>query len=349
MNTLNQIQQQQGATLATDHIPLHFGDMKAEYTNALSNTAIFDRSHEGRLQIHGKDRIEILNRISTNDLVNMQVGEGRPTIFTNANGRIIDRVTVYNRADSLLIITEPGRGDAIQQFLTRQIFFNDDAQVTNITAQSHMFALHGPQTPNIIQAAGIDAPYYDDNLQSVPIFAAPQKAIVESSWIVIVLDAPNAHHIWQQFTQNGAKPTGSIVYNMLRIRAGKPAFGRELTTDFIPLEIGLWDEVSFSKGCYTGQEIIARMESRRRLAKVMVRVTMSNDLSAPQPIQNNDGKTIGTLTSAVTTANDEKFGIAVIKTDFAQANQQLYSTNNTLITVMDIAGAPPPEDMLKKD
>ena len=57
-------------------------------------------------------------------------------------------------------------------------------------------------------------------------------------------------------------PAGSLTYNVLRIRAGRPGVGHELSTDYIPLELGLWDEVSFTKGCYTGQEIIARMESR---------------------------------------------------------------------------------------
>ena len=55
------------------------------------------------------------------------------------------------------------------------------------------------------------------------------------------------------------RPAGSLTYNVLRIRAGRPGVGRELSTDYIPLELGLWDEVSFTKGCYTGQEIVSKM------------------------------------------------------------------------------------------
>ncbi len=103
----------------------------------------------------------------------------------------------------------------------------------------------------------------------------------------------------------GLIPAGSLTYNALRIRAGRPAAGHELSTDYLPLEVGLWDEISFTKGCYTGQEIIARMESRGRLAKVMVTLRLDAAVEAPAPIS-LEGREVGTLTSSVQTPDGER-------------------------------------------
>ncbi|NJN54376.1 MAG: hypothetical protein HC804_06235 [Anaerolineae bacterium] len=73
--------------------------------------------------------------------------------------------------------------------------------------------------------------------------------------------------VWQLLCQSGLVVADEAAFDFLRIEAGLPRYGRELTLDYIPLEADLWDDVSFSKGCYTGQEIIARMESRGKLAK----------------------------------------------------------------------------------
>src|SRR5690606_32231604 len=90
--------------------------------------------------------------------------------------------------------------------------------------------------------------------------------------------------------------------------------------EHIPLEIGLWDEVSFTKGCYTGQEIIARMESRNRLAKTLVRLTLEAQVAVPLEITVDD-KRVGLLTSCVTTPDGEILGLGLVKPQFALAGQ----------------------------
>src|SRR5690606_27230476 len=112
----------------------------------------------------------------------------------------------------------------------------------------------------------------------------------------------SADRVWTALLAAGAdhglQPAGSLTYNVLRIRAGRPGVGRELSADYLPLEVGLWDEISFNKGCYTGQEIIARMESRSRLAKTIVTLALDALVEAPAPIS-IDEREVGTLTSSV--------------------------------------------------
>ncbi len=353
MTLLKTTQQAQGAVLADDGIPLHFGDIPAEYTAANTAAALLDRSHEGRVRITGADRLEILHRISTNDVNALTVGQGAGTIFTKANARIIDRVEVYNRDAEALLLTSPGRGAVMARFLQRKIFFNDDAQLTDLTAQGVHFTLTGPKATEIVAGLGIPAAAQgngaDGNIAGVPVFVAQRKPLLAPYYSIVVFDAAQAADVWQALSAAVANvdgaPAGSLAYNMLRVASGQPAFGREITEDYLPLEVGLWDEVSFTKGCYTGQEIIARMESRHQLARVLVRLQLKTPVDAPTKLYLDD-KAVGTLTSSAQTPDGTVHGLAVVKTAAATPSASLSTEDGTNTQVVDLAGTPPPERML---
>jgi len=113
----------------------------------------------------------------------------------------------------------------------------------------------------------------------------------------LLIEPKNAAQLLTLLSIGGFTPIDEETYDYLRIEAGRPRFGRELTLDYIPLEAGLWDDVSFSKGCYTGQEIIARMESRGKLAKRLTRLRPASPVAAGAEIVAN-GRPGGTITSA---------------------------------------------------
>lgn len=344
-----------GASLAADGIPLHYGDQAAEYDAALNAAVLMERSHEGRLTLTGRDRIDLLHRISTNDLLSLAPGEGRPTIFTNANARILDRATVYNRGESAFVVTEPGRGSALMRYLQRNIFFNDDVQVADTSPTTRQFVIHGRNADAVINALLPElaslAPMHgrDAVMGDAEAFVARAKPLTDSHWRIVV---PNEHAVavWDALlatgSAHGLRPAGSLTYNALRIRAGRPGVGRELSSEYIPLEVGLWDEVSFRKGCYTGQEIIARMESRGRIARTIVALSLDRPLDAPAPIT-LDGREIGTLTSSVATPTGEIIGLAVIKVGHAHPGTQLIVGDGIGAAITHLPGAQPP--MLAED
>ena len=320
----------QGAHLAPDGIPLHYDNLLAEYRAGLEGGILLDRSHEGRIVMTGRDRIALLDRISTNNLATLADGEGKPTLFTNANARILDRVVVYDRGDSLLIITEPGRGAGFQAFLQGNIFFGDQVQTDNQTEITRQFALHGPLADAVMESfvpeVSTLSAFHSASamIAETTIFVARRKPITGAHWI-ITMAVEKAAEVWRAIMNagqaHGLMATGSLTYNTLRIRAGRPA-GRELSQDYIPLEVGLWDEVSFSKGCYTGQEIIARMESRGRLAKTIVHLQLTELVLAPASVYQAE-RGVGTLTSSAAAPDGEVFALAVIKTPLARPGQQL--------------------------
>jgi aminomethyltransferase len=287
-----------------------------------------------------------MHRISTNNLTALAEGEGAPTLFTSPNARIIDRATVYHRGEKALVITEPGRGPALPNYLQRNIFFNDDARLMDITAATQQLDLHGPQTDTAVESlvpgAATLAPMHsrDAAIGGAAVFLARNKSISGSHWTIIAADT-DFEAVWEAVAA-AAKPAGSLAYNMLRIRAGRPGVGRELSQEYIPLEVGLWDEVSFHKGCYAGQEIIARMESRNRLARIMVRLTLDAPVNAPADLI-ADGRTVGTVTSSVVTADGSSVGIGVVKVAAAAPGQTLQVANSsTTALIRDYAGSPPP-------
>jgi aminomethyltransferase len=102
--------------------------------------------------------------------------------------------------------------------------------------------------------------------------------------------------LWQHLINSDLPVADETAFEFLRIEAGQPRLAHELTTDYIPLEANLWDDVSFTKGCYIGQEIIARMESRGKLAKKLTRLTTSSPIPSDGKLTAN-GKNAGTLTS----------------------------------------------------
>ncbi|MCB9457190.1 MAG: aminomethyl transferase family protein [Anaerolineaceae bacterium] len=333
-----------GAVLAKDGIPLHYGDLGAEYHAALEKAVVMDRSHEGRLHIAGDDRVDWLQRIATNDLMDLPAHTGRPTLFTNANGRVIHRAVIYNRGDWLLAVTEPGQGGAFQTSLQRQVFYNDRVHFVDLTATTRQFVLHGPESDQIADALLPGAAAFTSfhgaevTVAGVPVFMVRRKPVSGAHWL-LVTPSEMAEQVWAALLKVGAAysliPAGSLTYNAIRIRAGRPAIGHELTANYIPLELGLWDEVSFGKGCYTGQEILARMESRQRLAKTIV--TLRLDAMAEAPVElTYEGKPAGMLTSSVVTPLGEILGIGVVKLPLAVPGQSLMADGS----VVHILGLP---------
>jgi aminomethyltransferase len=331
------------AVVAGDGIPLHFGDERREYHAALEQVVIMDRSHEGRFEIVGADRLNIMHRISTNDLLTLEAGEGRPTLFTNAIARVLDRATVYQRGERALVISEPGRGAALRRYLQKNIFFNDDAHISDLGNTTRQYVLHGPDAERIASQLVPDlAPMHsaDVMIAGIPVILLRDKPLSGSHWRMIV---PNegAPDVWAALIAHDLTPAGSLTYNVLRIRAGRPGVGRELSTDYIPLELGLWDEVSFTKGCYTGQEIIARMESRGRLAKTIVTVRLSAAVDAPAKLV-ADGHEVGMLTSSVQTPDGDSIGIGLVKVAKAQPGATLLVGEGVSAEITGLPGAQPP-------
>jgi len=294
------------------------------YRAAHESAVLAFHSEPGVLQLTGRSRLELIHRMSTQAVKELKDGEGAATVLTTEIGRIIDRVVVYEYDDRALLLTGDGHAPALARYLARNIFYNDDVQVTDLTEEMVIFGVYGPRAAELLAEAGFPAaglPLHHWRTDVVGVAQFP--AIPDESTGPRAEDAEISHLVYSLHRADPIAGDGFLLmsppyeaiflldwlalavplriddalYDYLRIEAGRPRFGRELTLDYIPLEAGLWDDVSFHKGCYTGQEIIARMESRGKLAKRLMRLRSASPVSAGAEITAN-GRPVGTITSA---------------------------------------------------
>jgi len=257
------------------------------YESAYKSALIVQHDTPGVIELRGADRIDLLHRLSTNDLEGMPALRVLRTVFTDPVGRTIDVVTVLTLADALLLVTSSGRSQIMQDWLHRHIFFQDDVTVHVSEEEGSLYGAYGPQAA--------------DSLPSpVPL---ERELVVKDHSIFWPINRPVAGYM--RLVRPGhkiddwvAESSASAAFDVLRVEAGLPKTGAEILEDSIPLEVGLWDAVSFDKGCYVGQEIMARMESRGKLAKQLVGVMLDAEAEPGSTLKQRD-RTIGTLTSVV--------------------------------------------------
>ncbi len=330
IDALRTQQQADGAHFAPGDptVAAHYGDSSSEYQAVLQRIALFDAGAAGRIWLRDRDRAALLHRLSTNDIEHLTPGQGTQTVLTNHNGRIIDLLTVHAFADELLVVTSPRQGRTVLNILRKNIFFNDKVTIEDAGETLGQFALYGPHSTPLLQH--LTSMLLDD----LPLHAIIAAAIGDTSlWIARVkplgrmgfalyIPAERLASIWTTFVQAGAQPLGQIAYDCLRVEAGYGAYGRELSLEYIPLETGLWDAVSFTKGCYVGQEIIARMESRNRIAKHLRGLKLSGNVDAPRKlvVAGNDA---GDLTSVVESPRLGLIGLAYVRHAHAAPGTQV--------------------------
>jgi aminomethyltransferase len=316
-------------------------DLPADYRAALEGAVIVDEVAAGRMFLRGKDRAALLHRLSTNDIERLRPGHGTHTVLTTPIGRIIDLLTVHALEDELLLLTSPEQGPAVYRHIKSNIFFNDQVTLAPIGTSHAQFALYGPFAAEVLAELGAPA------LCDLALHHTLQARLADGTALVarrpgfgshgFTLLAPVevAPALRGALVAAGVVPLGAEAWEMLRVEEGFPAFGRELSQEYIPLETGLLDAVSFTKGCYVGQEIIARMESRGRLAKRL----MGLRLNAPATPGKLDlgGKEAGDLTSAVISPRFGPIALAYVRTAYAAPGSTVgLAGSDMLATVVDL-------------
>lgn len=276
--------------------------------------AVCDRSHWGRIRVSDADRLRFLHNQSTNDFQSLKPGSGCDTVLVTSTARTIDLVTSYVLNDFVLLLVSPNRREQIMQWLDRYIFFADQVQLTDITAETATFSLIGPGSDAIIEKLGAGAiigqPYANHILINGGVIVAVGSGLAIPGYTVILPVSEKAK-FWQEIQALGAVEMSDRAWEMLRILQGRPAPDLELTDDYNPLEVGLWQTISFNKGCYIGQETIARLNTYKGVKQHLWGIKL-NAPTPPETIITLDEEKIGKLTSYTATP-DGHFGLGYIR------------------------------------
>ena len=316
---LYEIQKALNATFVELHggwnIPLVYTDPKHENNSVRSDVGIADISYLSTLCLTGEDRAKYLHRIISNDVENLTVGEGNyATILTN-RGKIISDLRVYLFEDKIYISIAPECEQQVYTELDKYIIA-DDVELSIETENVGAIAVYGPHSTELVESV-----LKLEGLSTLPEHHS-RACELDDKWIGCV----SAHNVgeygyhlytssealvllWDKITteRENFAPIGWEALETLRIEAGTPRYGTELTEAVFPLEAELEHAIDFEKGCYIGQEIVARMKYRGHPNRLLRGIEIDADESVPQdsPIIVDD-KEIGWVTSSVYSSTLDK-------------------------------------------
>ena len=318
LKNLKDFQEAAGATFNEAGVALSFNNDEEALTAIDNGVAICDRSSWGVMKITGSDRLRYLHNQSTNDFEKLKPGQGCDTVFVTSTARTLDLATAYATNDAVIVLVSANRRDQLFAWLDKFIFPFDKVELTDISAESAVFSLIGHQSKSLLSQLTSEltiSQQYGEH-QVVTIADVNLRVAVGSGLATpgytLVLDRDNAGAVWSKLTESGATPLGTNLWESLRIQQGRPQSDRELTEDYNPLEAGLWQTISFEKGCYIGQETIARLNTYNGVKQKLWGIKLSQPVSPQTPIVLEDKK-VGVLTSCTDTATGS-YGLGYVRT-----------------------------------
>jgi len=286
------------------------------YETAQNKAAFYPIVKSGYLRLEGEDRLDFLQRQTSNDVRSLNSENAVLTVLTSPTARILDVLYLISDGESTGIITLPGYFTETNRFLQSRIFFMDNVTIRDESASTVQIDLLGPLAKNIIHELGFQGELDDNAVTSAEIGGAAAHLISMDHSIGLgfrlLASAENGVGLIRQLDLAGAVELDESIYHLLRIEAGLPAPALELTDSYTPLEVGLETAISDSKGCYTGQEVIARQISYNKVVKNLCGLT----LDAPVEVGDRvwvGHKAAGTITSATRSPRFGEIALAVIK------------------------------------
>ena len=288
-------------------------DLAAQYRAGRNGAILAARSDVGRLLVRGRDALDLLHRLSTNDLRGLGEGEGRATVFTTNKGRILDLVTLHRLPGALLALCGEGRAAPLRDWIDKYTF-REEVSVEDGTEGHGAIGFYGPLAGRVVAAlwgqAAAGLPLH--HLAEVP--AGNERAHLVRTFplggdgylLTAPVEALEAVR-GRALQADGVRPVeaSSACLDALRIEAGLPAAGRELTEEYNPWEARLEDAISLDKGCYVGQEVIARLHTYKKVSRLLVRLTATGDeaASAGEVVIPGAAIQVGGATSGVVTSS----------------------------------------------
>ena len=312
-----------------------YSTVREEYDALTKGIGLVERSHLGRLKVTGNDAIDLLDRLSTNKLQDMQVGEIEGTVLTTNKGRIIDLLFVVRRDDHLLVITGPETRQRVAEWIDFYTFI-EDVEVQDITESTAMLSVAGPKArgvfPQLSDLPLSDAEHITICGKEVLTLHTEMAGIVGYDFVVPIAEAAALR---DALVDAGAVPVGSHASELVRIGYGVAEYGGELHEDYNPLEADLKDYISFNKGCYIGQEVVARLNTYDKVQKhlMCLSVESGKEMDLPSPLM-HEGRQVGTLTSAVESLDGERFhGLGYVRKAHAQEGNRLLTEGGVEVVV----------------
>jgi folate-binding protein YgfZ len=290
-------------------LPDDFGDAAAEYYFVRESVGLIDKNYRAYLSFTGPDRVRYLNAILTNNIKDLPPGQGIVSLLLNPQGHILAEIGTYAFADRLFCVSYSMIRERLIEWLDKYIIM-DDVTLTDETERFGTLALEGPKASAVVQElAGVDLRQWADFFsQDGTVASIPCRIVKRSPGGIagaeFVVEREKLQELWHALLEavrgHGGGPAGYTAMSAIRLAQGIPWFGYDFGEKQIPHEAGLQDShISYTKGCYTGQEIVERVRSRGQVNRLRVGLLFSGDAvpEAGSPLT-MDRKEVGYVTRA---------------------------------------------------
>jgi folate-binding protein YgfZ len=321
---LHQVTAAGGASFAEDAgflLPAHFGEAAAEYQQAHQGAVIFDRSPRAKVAMTGADAARFLHNLSTNDILRLPAGTGCEAFLTTLKARVVAYLLVYHLPGPVLWLDgAPGMGQKVIQHLDHYLI-SELVELRDASAELAQVHVAGPRSAAIVGELFAELVPGLAPMQAVDVRTAYGECQVRRRDGLGVpghdLLCPMAHGevLWKAVVNRGARPAGQVVFEALRIAAGTPAEGLDVDENTFAPEVGRTAEaISYSKGCYLGQEPIVMARDRGQINRLLCKIELPGGPVPHNSLLYAEGKDVGRVTSsAAIPGREEAVGLAYVR------------------------------------
>ena len=287
-------------------VPVSYGDVLLEYAAVREGgVGLIDLSSRGRLLVSGSEAVQFLNGLITNDMKTLAENQWMPAVFPTVQGRLIASVRVIHRPDGYLIDTEASTHERVLKTVTR-FTLAGDFRVADLTKDLAQLSVQGARAAEIVRSVlGNATAALDHFAVAVVPWLDSQITIIRATHTAadgfdLFVEASAAVALWEALTAARARPVGLDALEILRIEAGQPRYGIDMDETNVVTETNLDEAISYTKGCYIGQEIVARIKYRGHVAKKLTGFLFERGVKVQirATVRSVDDKEIGRITSS---------------------------------------------------
>lgn len=292
------------------NVPAHYGDVTAEHRAVRQAAGLSDLSHRGKLRVTGEDRVKWLQSVISNDILPLSPGQGLYSSLLTHKGKMLTYFRVYLHSDAVMVEDVGEIGDTTYQALRKFLLYGTKAKLENCAESWGLLLVSGPKSPDVVETAlGVDVQKLTP-LSFVTHDVVGQQALIIRTEetgeidIAILLPAVAVVSAWESLFKAGGpfriKPVGSHAHDTLRLEAGLPKAGPDLNDEIVPPEAHLEGKAfSLSKGCYPGQEVVARMDTYGSVRRHLVGLILKGSVIPPKGSKLFSGdREVGWISSA---------------------------------------------------
>lgn len=262
-------------------VPWHFGDPPAEARTAARRAAVVDRSHRVVIAVPGADRLEWLHNLTSQHFLGLAEGTGTEMLILDAQGRVEHHAVAAHLGEVVYLDTERETAPELLSYLTKMVFWSK-VEPRDATAELALLTVLGPEAAAVLGKVGVTVPEVADGLAALPGGGFARR-MPWGTLPVFDLLVPRADLVdwFQRIADAGARPAGTLAYESLRVEALRPRLGQDTDNRTIPQEVNwIGVAVHLDKGCYRGQETVARVHNLGRPPRRMVLLHLDGSADA---------------------------------------------------------------------